>query len=150
MTADLVGRYRARVLGSIILMGGGLAGCGSPKSLGLSSPSCDNASEQQWIISVTGGRPAADATEISVGETVQLKATVQSFFNYCLDAPVASVDWQLTEPAVARISGTRDATLQGRSPGETGIRATVHAPNGTTASATTLAFGAAALIRVVP
>jgi hypothetical protein len=131
-------------------MGGGLAGCG-PKSLPFSPSSrCDNASEWTWDIFVTGGRHAADTVEISVGETVRLQIGNNDFLNTC-DVPITSVDWQLTQPVVAAISGTRDATLQGRSPGETGVRATVHAPNGTTASTTKQFQGISNLIiRVVP
>jgi hypothetical protein len=70
---------------------------------------------------------------------------------YRARVPMASVDWQLTNPVVAAISGTRDATLQGRSPGDAGVRATVHAPNGTTASTTKQFLGTSNLIvRVVP
>jgi hypothetical protein len=131
-------------------MGGGLAGCG-PKSQPFSPSSrCDNASEWTWFIDVTGGRHAAETVEISVGETVQLQIGVVDLLNSC-DHPTTSIDWQLTQPVVAAVSGTRDATLQGRSPGETGVRATVHAPNGTTASTTKQFLGMSNLIiRVVP
>lgn len=149
VTSIPLGGLRARVLGSALVLGGGFAGCG-PKSIDYSTD-CDNASEFSWIIHVTGGRVASGAPiEISVGETVRMAVGPGLSLNSCQDLPIATVDWQLTNPAVAALSGTRDATLQGRSPGETGVRATVRAPNGTTGSTTMLFQSTSNLIRVVP